>query len=156
MIAGLKNKLIKTIATFFFVGYLPLAPGTWGSLAGVLVYLLVRHNICLFLSVFTMLFFLGLYAAGKAEDIFGRKDDRRIVIDEVCGVLLVYLLIPPYRPYLIIGFILFRLFDFLKPYPARRLERLPSSWGIIADDIIAALYTYIIISILIIVGRRFI
>ena len=100
-----KKKLIKTISTFFFTVYLPLAPGTWGSLAGVLVYLLVRHNICLFLGVFTMLFFLGLYAAGKDEDIFGRKDDRRIVIDEVCGMLLLFLLIPPYKPYLITGFI---------------------------------------------------
>lgn len=151
----MRKKLIKTIATFFFVGYLPLAPGTWGSLAGVLVYLLVRHNICLFLGVFTALFFLGLYAAGKAEDIFGRKDDRRIVIDEVCGILLLYLLIPAYRPYPLIGFILFRLFDFLKPCPGRRLEKLPRSWGIMADDIVAALYSYVVISILICFARYF-
>ena len=151
----MKQKIIKTIATFFFTGYLPLAPDTWGSLAGVLVYLLVRHNIRLFLGVFTVLFFLGLYAAGKAEDIFGRKDDRRIVIDEVCGILLVYLLIPPSRFYLIIGFILFRLFDFFKPYPGRQLEKLPRSWGIMADDIVAALYSYVVISILVCFARYF-
>ncbi len=144
----MKNKFIKLIATFFFTGYLPFVPGTWASLAGVLVYFLVRHNIYLFLSVFAASFFLGLYVAGKAEDIFARKDDRRIVIDEVCGILLLYLLIPPHRFYLITGFILFRLFDFLKPYPARKLEKLPRSWGIMADDIVAALYSYVVISIL--------
>jgi len=151
----MKQKIVKAIATFFFTGYLPLAPGTWGSLGGVLVYFLVRHNIFLFLSVLALLFFLGLYTAGKAEDIFGKKDDGRIVIDEACGILLLYLLIPPYKLYLITGFILFRLFDFLKPYPAKRLEKLPSSWGIMADDIVAALYSYIIISMLLCFSRFF-
>ena len=144
----MRTQLIKTIATFFFVGYLPLMPGTWGSLAGVLIYFLVRQNIYLFLFVFTALFFLGLYVAGKAEDIFGKKDDKRIVIDEVFGILLLYLLIPPYTLYLIIGFILFRFFDILKLYPAKKLEKLPRSWGIMADDILAALYSYVVISML--------
>lgn len=139
----MRERLIKTIATFFFVGYLPIMPGTWGSLAGVLIYFLVRQNTFLYLSVFITVFFAGLYAAGKAEDIFGKKDDKRIVIDEVCGILLLFLLIPPYRLYLIIGFILFRLFDILKLYPTKKLERLPRSWGIMADDILVALYAFI-------------
>jgi phosphatidylglycerophosphatase A len=143
----MRNKLIKIIATFFFVGYLPLMPGTWGSLAGVLVYLLIRQNRLLLLSVFAALLLIGLYVAGKAEDIFGKKDDKRIVIDEACGLLLLYLLIPPYYPYLIIGFISFRIFDILKLYPAKKLEKLPRSWGIMADDIISALYSYLAISI---------
>jgi phosphatidylglycerophosphatase A len=149
----MKDRFIKTIATFFFVGYLPLAPGTWGSLAGVLVYVLVRHNIYLFLSVFVILFSLGLYAAGKAEDIFGKKDDKKIVIDEVSGILLVYLLIPPAKLYLIIGFFLFRLFDMLKLYPAKKLEELPRSCGIMADDVVSALYSYVAISILVVFVR---
>jgi phosphatidylglycerophosphatase A len=122
-------------------------PGTWGSLAGVLVYLLIRQNRLLLLSVFAALLLIGLYVAGKAEDIFGKKDDKRIVIDEACGLLLLYLLIPPYYPYLIIGFISFRIFDILKLYPAKKLEKLPRSWGIMADDIISALYSYLAISI---------
>lgn len=149
----MKKNLVKAIATFFFVGYLPFMPGTWGSLAGVIVYFLIRHNIYLFLSVFAILFFVGLYVAGKAEDIFGKKDDNRIVIDEVCGILLVYLLIPPSGLYLIIGFILFRLFDILKLYPAKKLEKLPCSWGIMADDVVVALYSYIVINLVIITGR---
>lgn len=151
----MKRRLIKAIATFFFVGYLPFIPGTWGSLAGVLIYFLIRHNIYLFLSVFTILYFLGLWAAGKAEDIFGKKDDKRIVIDEVCGILLLYLLIPPSRLFLIIGFIFFRVFDILKPYPAKKLENLPRSWGIMADDILSALFSYVIVSIAIIACRAF-
>lgn len=146
----MRNRLIKAIATFFFIGYLPFMPGTWGSLAGVLIYFLVRHNIYLFLGIFAVLLLLGLFVAGKAEDIFGKKDDKRIIIDEVCGILLLYLLIPPSKFSLILGFILFRLFDILKPYPAKRMERLPRSWGIMADDILSALLSYIIVSIAII------
>ena len=152
---NIKKRFCKIIATFFFVGYLPLVPGTWGSLAGVLVYLLVRHNTYLFLGTFTALFFLGLYTGGRTEEILGKKDDKRIVIDEVVGILLVYLLIPQYKPYLIAGFVLFRLFDFLKPYPARRLEKLPHSWGIMADDVIAALYSYLVIIFSILLMRCF-
>ena len=149
----MKNKFVKAIATFFFLGYLPFMPGTWGSLGGVVVYLLVRHNIYLFLSVFAALFSLGLYACGKAEDILGGKDDKRIVIDEACGILLLFLLIPPSRLYLIIGFVLFRLFDILKPYPIKRLEKLPRSLGVMLDDVLAAIYSYLAITICDIVVR---
>ena len=152
----MKDKIIKLVATFFFTGYLPFAPGTWGSLAGVVVYLLVKDNIYVFLGVFAMLFFLGIYSAGKAEDLFGKKDDKKIVIDEVCSTLLLFLLIYPWRlytPYLVTGFILLRLFDFLKPYPARRLEKVSGGWGIMADDVVAALYSYVIIAVLACFGR---
>jgi phosphatidylglycerophosphatase A len=142
--------IIKGIATFFFVGYLPIAPGTWGSAVGVAVYLLLRDNIFIYLLVLAMLFFLGFYICGKAEVIFGKKDDKRIVIDEVCGLLLVFFLIPPHKFYMLIGFFFFRLFDILKIYPAMKLEKLPCSIGIMTDDVIAALYTYIIIKLLII------
>ena len=152
----MKKRLIKAIATFFFVGYLPFMPGTWGSLAGVIVYFLIRHNICLFLSVFAVLFFLGLYVGGRAEDIFGKKDDKRIVIDEVCGILLLYLLIPGSKLNLIVGFILFRLFDIFKLYPAKKLERLPHSWGVMADDVASALFSYIIVSLALILQRTLI
>jgi len=141
----MKKYLIKAIATFFFVGYLPLMPGTWGSLAGALVYFLVKHNVYISLAVFALLLFLGLLTSGKAADIFGKKDDKKIVIDEVCGIFLLYILIPYTRSHMIIGFILFRLFDVVKLYPAKKLERLPRSWGIMADDILSALYACLVI-----------
>ena len=143
----MRERLVKIIATFLFVGYLPLVPGTWGSLAGLLVYLFVKHNVCLTLSVFFMLLFLGFITAGRAEKILGAKDDKRIVIDEVCGMLLIFTLIQPSGMYLIIGFILFRIFDVIKLYPANRAEKLPGSLGIIADDIISALYTCVVMII---------
>jgi len=151
----MKRNLSKTIATFFFIGYLPLMPGTWGSLGGVLIYLLVRHNIYLLIFLFVVLLFAGLYVAGKAEEIFGQKDDKRIVIDEACGILLLFLLIPPYKLHLIAGFIAYRFFDIVKLYPTKKLEGLPRSWGIMSDDILAALYAFIIINLLSIVLRVF-
>lgn len=141
----MKDKAIKAIATFFGVGYLPFMPGTWGSLAGALIYFLVKHNIYLLWAIFLLLLGLGFWAAGKAEALFGKKDDRRIVIDEVCGIMLVYLILPDSFAFLIIGFMLFRAIDILKPYPIKRLQSIRGSLGIMADDILAALYTYIII-----------
>lgn len=143
----MKDKIVKAIATFFYVGYLPFMPGTWGSLAGVAVYFLVRHSTVLYLTVFVLLVFLGFYTAGKAETIFGKKDDKRIIIDEICGILLLYLLIPGEVACLVAGFILFRAFDILKPYPIKRLEKFSGSFGIMIDDIIAALYSFVAITL---------
>ena len=144
----MRERLVKIVATFLFVGYLPLAPGTWGSLAGLLIYLSVKHNMYLSLAVFFMLFFLGFITAGKAEKILGEKDDKRIVIDEVCGMLLIFTLIQPSGIYLILGFILFRIFDVIKLYPANKAEKLPGSLGVMADDIIAALFASIALGII--------
>jgi len=143
----MRDRLIKAIATFFFVGYLPFMPGTWGSLAGVAIYLLLRHSTFLCLAVFVLLFFLGFYAAAKGEALFGAKDDKRIVIDEVCGILLLYLLIPGETAYLAAGFILYRVFDILKPYPIRRLENAAGSFGIMMDDVVASLYAFVAITL---------
>ena len=141
----MKDRIIKAVSTFFFVGYLPFMPGTWGSIAGALIYLLVRRNCYLSWAVFLLLLLLGFLTAGKAEIIFGKKDDKRIVIDEVCGIFMLYLLLPASRISLIAGFILFRCLDILKPYPIRRLQSIRGSLGIMLDDIIAAAYAYLII-----------
>ncbi len=143
----MKNRLTKIIATFFFAGYLPFMPGTWGSLAGVLVYFLVRGSLLIYLPVMALLFFSGFYTAGRAENLFGKKDDKRIVIDEVCGILLLYLLIPGTLVYLAAGFILYRIFDVLKPYPIKRAEGLGGSAGIMIDDVFAALYAFVAITL---------
>ncbi|MDD5680432.1 MAG: phosphatidylglycerophosphatase A, partial [Candidatus Omnitrophica bacterium] len=87
------------------------------------------------------------YAAGKAEILLGKKDDKRIVIDEVCGLLLLYLLIPEGIAYLIAGFILYRIFDIWKPYPIKKIENMAGSAGIIIDDIIVALYSFVVITL---------
>lgn len=142
----MKDKIIKAIAAFFFVGHLPFMPGTWGSLAGVLIYILARRNVCAGWVVFLLLLLLGFLTAGPAEAIFGKKDDKRIVIDEVCGIFMLYLLLPCSYVYLTAGFILFRCLDILKPYPIKRVEDTGGSFGIMIDDVIAALYSFIIIA----------
>ena len=142
------QKVIKLIATFFYIGYCPIIPGTVGSLAGAAIFLLVPKNALLQIILFALLCVAGCIVSGKAERIYKNKDDKRIVIDEVCGIFLLYLLIPFYVSYLIIGFVIFRLLDIWKPFPIKRLQELKGSLGIMADDILAAIYSFIIIQIL--------
>lgn len=97
-------------------------------------------------SIFLLI--VGFLVSGRAENIFGIKDDRRIVIDEVCGMMLSLLFIPYKRLYYLAGFLLFRLFDVCKPYPARKLEKMSGSAGIMLDDIAAALYTNLVLRII--------
>ncbi|MBN1871191.1 MAG: phosphatidylglycerophosphatase A [Candidatus Omnitrophica bacterium] len=141
----MKNRMIMIIATFFYIGYLPVMPGTWASMAAAFVYIAFKDSMILQIILFASLFFSGLYASGKAEVLMGRKDDKRIVIDEASGMFLLYILIPKGEFYLLAGFLLFRVFDVFKIAPMRRLERLPGAWGIMSDDILAALYSYVAI-----------
>ena len=145
----MRNRLIRILSTVFGVGYSPLVPGTCGSLAGLLLYLLIRNNLFLYLGITVLSMIVGFAVAGKAEELFKTKDPREVVIDELSGMLIVYLLVPYSLSNLVIGFIIFRLMDFLKLYPIQKLERLSRGWGIMLDDIAAAVYTNIILQILI-------
>ena len=168
------------------VGYLPLAPGTWGSLVGVGGYLLFEffgskafplpplsaRNIESFESVealmgqtletvairttalaliITLLTWVGIWAASRSEKVLSRKDPGIVVIDEVVGQLLTFLLIPiPASLWMIVtGFLLFRAFDIVKPYPARKFESLHGGLGIMADDLVAGAYAAIIVALLV-------
>lgn len=123
-------------------------PGTMGSLGGLLVYSLVHNNELLYGFTILFLFFLGVLFTGEAEKVYKRKDASMIVIDEACGMLLALFFVPVSMFSVILGFFLFRIFDILKPPPARRMERLTGSLGIMFDDIIAAIYTNIILQII--------
>jgi phosphatidylglycerophosphatase A len=139
--------IIKTISTFFYVGYLPLIPGTFASLAGAYLFYLLKDNLILY-SAFTLgLLIIGFFITGKAENIFAQKDSRYIVIDEVTGMFLALTLVPYSFRILILGFFLFRILDTLKPYPANRIEHLKGSLGVMGDDIVAGLYTNIILQV---------
>ncbi|MBI3008074.1 MAG: phosphatidylglycerophosphatase A [Candidatus Omnitrophica bacterium] len=142
------QKLIKLISTCFYTGYSPVVPGTLGSLAGLLLYVLIGKDFMFYTGVSIFLLIVGFLISGRAENIFGIKDDRRIVIDEVCGMMLSLLFIPYKRLYYLMGFLLFRLFDICKPYPARKLEKMSGSAGIMLDDIAAALYTNLVLRII--------
>ncbi len=146
---SLKNKLIKLIATFFYVGKFPFAPGTLASLIGLLLLVCVARVSFFAFFLFIILVALGFYCSGKAEKLIGRKDPGEIVIDEVCGVFLVFLAVPLNLGFLLTGFILFRFFDIVKPFPLKRLEKLPGSFGIMFDDLLAGVYANLILQILI-------
>ena len=143
--------LALAIATFG-VGFIPIAPGTWGSLVGVGIYLLLRTRVLgEFLGLeFTLILLIqlitltGIWAASRTERISGRKDPGKVVVDEVAGQLVS--LIPTLMPilsapiWIIVSFILFRFFDIVKPYPARDMERLHGGLGIMCDDWVAGIY----------------
>ena len=146
------------------VGYLPLAPGTWGSLVGVAIYLLfwlveVKLGIYLLhrswnaeqitawihainVSIFLAFCLIGIWASGRATRLFQDKDPQKVVVDEVIGQLLVFMFIPfdVHWYYVVSGFLLFRLFDIWKPYPVDSLQNLPAGIGVCADDILAGIY----------------
>lgn len=138
---------IKTLSTFFYVGYLPLVPGTFASIAGIFLFYLVKDSGTIYFLLTLALLILGFLVAGRAEEIFQKKDAGCIVIDEVAGMLLALLFIPYQIKLVIIAFVIFRILDALKPYPAYTLQNLKGSLGVMSDDIIAGLYTNIILQI---------
>lgn len=136
------ERLRVLVATGFGAGRLPLAPGSAGAAWGVgLAWALFRaggHG-----AVLAGLFFVtaaGLWAAAEPERRFGRADPGCVVIDEIAGQMLALCFLVPGAVSAIAGFALFRLFDIAKPYPIRRLEALPGSSGIMADDLLAGIY----------------
>lgn len=144
---NLRNSTVKAIATFFSVGYLPLIPGTFGSLAGLILYYLVKDNQAVFILLTLLIIALGFIVSGRVEKIIGRKDPSCIVIDEVGGMLLSLWFVPYSVMNVWITFLVFRLLDTFKPFPAGRIQNLKGSLGIMADDLIAAIYTNIVIQL---------
>jgi phosphatidylglycerophosphatase A len=130
------------VCTFGYVGFFPIAPGTAGSAAGLIVYLMFRRlGIPHFeLPLIVVLFALGVFYGAASEQALGGVDPGPVVIDEVMGMLVTLFLIPVNWMGMIAGFVLFRVFDILKPYPARKLERLPGGLGMMSDDLMAAVY----------------
>lgn len=139
--------ITKTISTFFYVGYLPFIPGTFGSVAGLGLVFLVRDNLLVYILVTVAVTISGFLFSGRMERLLNKKDARCIVIDEVSGMLLSLLFIPYDIKLVIIAFFIFRLLDTLKPYPAGPLQRLHGSSGIMLDDLLAAFYTNIILQV---------
>ena len=122
------------------VGYVPVAPGTIGSIVGLLVWWLVPASAVAQGVAILALFVVGSWAGGIAERHFGRTDPGQVVIDEVMGMLITLFLNPVGWRGALGGFLLFRVFDVIKPYPSNRLERLHGGIGVMADDGMAAIY----------------
>jgi phosphatidylglycerophosphatase A len=135
------SRLAVLIASVGGVGYAPVAPGTFGSAVGILIYLLTREwtaaaQVALLLAVCVV----GTWAADGAVRHFRHKDPGHVVIDEVAGQLLTLLLTGAALGGAVVGFFIFRLLDIIKPWPANRLEALPGGVGVMADDVMAAVY----------------
>jgi phosphatidylglycerophosphatase A len=131
----------RVLATFFGLGFFPVAPGTLTSLAILLLYRFLIPGLALpyLLLILFLLLALGVPASSSYSSALKKKDPGRIVIDEAAGQFLVFVSVAPDWTLLIAGFLLFRFFDIVKPFPIRKLEALPSGWGIMADDVAAAL-----------------
>jgi phosphatidylglycerophosphatase A len=141
------SRWIFWIATGFGTGKTPVAPGTAGSLVGlVVVFLLIPFSPFVYLSISILIFTAGWYCAGQMEQALGRKDDSTIVIDEIAGMLIAGFLIPQGFAFLFLAFILFRFFDVLKPFPAGLIDRhMTGANGIMLDDVVAGIYANLIL-----------
>jgi len=146
-VIALPKKLHCAVATLGFTGYLPYAPGTWGSAAGMLVVVLVRPSDPALLWMFLTVFVLGAVSSHAAEKVLGR-DSGHIVIDEFAGYMISVLFVPRTLWYVVTAFLLFRFFDIFKPPPIKMLEkRIPGGAGIMFDDLLAGIYTNLCIQI---------
>jgi phosphatidylglycerophosphatase A len=140
--------LLKHVATLGPIGYIPLAPGTFGTLAALICILLFSPSLQAHFLLFVIITIVGSVAATAAERAFNQKDSSRIIIDEVAGFFIATLAVPHSVPLFIAAFILFRFFDILKPLMIRKLESaLSFGVGVMADDILAGLYANIILQV---------
>ena len=143
----LRVELSEWLATCFKIGHLPIAPGTWGSLAAVIGWWLLLQFLdpLVFIVLIITIFIIGVFATNIIIDHTGEKDPSRVVIDEVAGQWLGLLMLPDGTVYIAGAFILFRFLDILKPWPIRQLEQFPKGWGVMLDDMLAGLLTLCLI-----------
>jgi phosphatidylglycerophosphatase A len=130
------------IATCGYLGYAPVAPGTFGSAAGLLAFAAIRTSgsFAVEAGAIVALFLVGVWSGTQAEHHFGGVDPQPVVLDEVVGMLITLAFLPVNWIGAIVGFLVFRLLDVFKPWPAARMEHLPGGLGVMADDGMAAVY----------------
>jgi len=144
---SIADRVAMVLATGFGTGYGPIAPGTWGSLPGLgiawgLDRFAGRWSVLGGASFFAL---AGVWAAGRAEALLGEKDPGPVVVDEIAGQMVALLLLPMTPRVLLVAFLLFRVLDVWKPWPAHRLEGLAGGSGIMADDLMVGLYANLIL-----------
>ncbi len=146
----MRLKISEWIATCFKVGYLPLAPGTWGSVFAILLWwvLLKDLNTYIFGVVIIIFLLIGIVVSNIIIDQSGDHDPSHIIIDELVGQWLALFLIPDGFFNIAISFILFRFFDIIKPWPIRLIEKLPKGLGVMSDDLTAGLITLVLIQVI--------
>jgi phosphatidylglycerophosphatase A len=153
-VSGTRPLFALSIATVFGVGYIPFAPGTFGSAVGLLLWAALPQAPLVQAGAIVLLFAVGSWCGTIAERHFRGIDPGPVVIDEVMGMLITLFAHPVGWSGALAAFLLFRAFDILKPYPADRLERLPGGFGVMADDGMAAVYANISLWALLAVANR--
>jgi len=143
------RRLVLFLASAGGLGYLPAAPGTWGTLGGVLLSLgWLRLPGWLYFLTVAAFFFLASWLAGQVESLLQKRDPGVVVVDEVLGYLISLATFPPQWPYLVAGFVLFRIFDIAKPYPASFFNnRAQSGYDVVLDDVFAGVYANLCLQI---------
>lgn len=153
MIRTLGRTLALVFGTGFGAGFFPIAPGTVGSAVGIVIYIILvklrvlsASNWPGWLAVLAVVFACGWLAAWNLERRYG-SDNRRIVVDEIWGMLISLAFLPPRLGYAVAGFFLFRLFDIVKPFPGRRAEHAGPGIGVMLDDGVAGIYALVVLHV---------
>ena len=149
----MKKPTSQFIATFFascfYAGYFPVAPGTVGSLLAVVIYWIVPGSSWINITLLSaVLFFFGVWCSTIAEKEWGH-DNGKIIIDEFMGMFVSIIAIPKLTFLVIIAFLLFRVFDIVKPFPIQQSQNLNAGWGIMVDDLLAGIFTNILLRIVV-------
>lgn len=136
------DRLFMTLATGFGLGYLPKAPGTWGTLLALPIhYLIVQLPMQGYVAALGIIIIIAVVSAGSAEKIIDKPDPGIVVIDEVAGMLIAMIALPAHPLAWLLAFILFRIFDILKPFPVNFFDqRFHGGLGIVLDDLMAGIY----------------
>jgi phosphatidylglycerophosphatase A len=145
----MKSKFAYWLATCSYIGCIPVAPGTFGSLAAIPALLLLNqlhYGLAVIFAPFTI---WAIWASGAVAKERQLKDPQEIVVDEFCGMLMSFLFVPVTWTTLVIGFGFFRLFDIFKPLFIRRVENIRGGFGIVLDDVLAGLYTNLILQLVV-------
>jgi phosphatidylglycerophosphatase A len=148
------TSLALAIATVLGVGRVPFAPGTFGSAVGLLIWAMISASLPAQSVAIVVVFTAGVWSGGFAERHYGATDPGAVVIDEVLGMLVTLFFNPVGWTGALVAFLLFRIFDVIKPYPANRLERLHGGLGIMSDDAMAAVYANMVLRVLIALAPR--
>jgi phosphatidylglycerophosphatase A len=146
----MKNILANWVSTVLKIGYLPIAPGTWGSLAAIAVWFIIIDSISTitFIVVIVIIFTFGVYTSSVTERYLKKKDPSIIIIDEWVGQWITLLFLHKSLKWGLVAFALFRLFDIWKPYPIKTIEKIQGGWGIMLDDVVAGVYALLVLSVL--------
>ena len=131
-------------ATFFYLGKLPFSPGSWGSLGALLLWLLLPVTFSIHFSVIIILFVLGVYSSNKMAEDLADHDPSEVVIDEAVGMGISLFMLPHSFELYLLAFIFFRVFDIFKPSFIYHIQNLPGGWGIMMDDVLAGIITWLI------------